>query len=332
MKGSRTMHYRTMKKAGISLSEIGYGGWGIGGWGKRDDQAALSALKRAIDLGVTFFDSALGYGGGHSEELIGRAVKNVRDKVLVASKIPPKTKRWPVLPHESIKDTFPADWVVQCTEESLKHFKLDCIDIQQLHAWTPAYVKQLDWREGLERLRKQGKIRFFGVSANDWDPYGPTTLAESGLIDSIQVIFNIFEQRPMERLLPVAQGNGVGIIVRVPFEEGLLTGQLGPDHRFEKGDWRENWATPERRAEAERRVEKLKPFLAPDRPTLAALALKFILFHPAVTTVIPGMRSVAHVEENVAVSDGKLLPPQEFESLKAHSFVHGWSYPWAQQA
>jgi aryl-alcohol dehydrogenase-like predicted oxidoreductase len=325
------MQYRTMRKAGITVSEIGFGGWGIGGWGPRDDQQALAALKRAIDLGVNFFDTALGYGGGHSEKLIGQAVRPVRDKVLVATKIPPKTRRWPVLPHESIKDTFPADWIVQCTEESLRNLGLDHIDIQQLHAWTPAYVDQPDWREGLERLRKQGKVRFFGVSANDWDPYGTTTLAESGLIDTIQVIFNIFEQRPLEKLFPAAYDHGVGIIVRVPFEEGLLTGTLTPEYQFPEGDWRANWATPQRRAEVMKRLEKLRPFLAPDRPTLAALALKFCLSHRAVSTVIPGMRSVAHVEQNVAVSDGKLLSEKELSELRGHAFAHGWAYPWAQK-
>jgi aryl-alcohol dehydrogenase-like predicted oxidoreductase len=135
----------------------------------------------------------------------------------------------------------------------------------------------------------------------------------------------------MEKLLPAAQAKGVGIIVRVPFEEGLLTGRLTPEYQFPKGDWRESWATPQRRAEALARVEKLKSFLAADRPTYAALALKFCLSHPAVSTVIPGMRSTAHVDQNVAVSDGKLLSASEFEQLRAHAFAHGWSYPWAQK-
>jgi aryl-alcohol dehydrogenase-like predicted oxidoreductase len=325
------MRYRKLGRTDIQVSEIGYGGWGIGGgWGHQDDEEALRALKRAFDLGVIFFDTALGYGDGHSEKLIGQAVAGMRDRVVIATKIPPKTYRWPVLPHEPISETFPADWIVECTEQSLKNLDTDYIDVQQLHAWTPPYTEQLEWYEALTRLKEQGKIRTFGISANDWDPYGPVGLIESGLTDSVQVIYNIFEQRPAEKLLPAALKHNVGIIVRVPFEEGLLTGKVGPDHAFEEGDWRAEWLTPERLKEATRRVEALKSFLSDDRPTLAALALKFCLSHPAVSTVIPGMRRLAHVEANCAASNGKLLSTEEVEELEAHAFAHGWSYPWSQ--
>jgi aryl-alcohol dehydrogenase-like predicted oxidoreductase len=325
------MRYRKLGRTGIEVSEIGFGGWGIGGgWGHQDDEEAIRALKRALDLGVTFFDTALGYGDGHSEHLIGQVVAGVRERVVIATKIPPKTYRWPVLPHEPVSETFPAAWIVECTEQSLKHLDTDYIDVQQLHAWTPPYTHQLEWYEALVRLKEQGKIRAFGVSANDWDPYGPVDLVKSGLIDSVQVIYNVFEQRPAEKLLPAALEHNVGIIVRVPFEEGLLAGKMGPGYRFDEGDWRAEWLTPERLQEAARRVEKLKPFLADDRPTLAALALKFCLSHPAVSAVIPGMRRVANVEANCAVSDGKLLSAEEVEALKAHAFAHGWSYPWSQ--
>lgn len=325
------MHYRKLGRTSIKVSEIGFGGWGIGGgWGHQDDQEALRALKQALDLGITFFDTALGYGDGHSEELIGQAVAGVRDRVVIATKIPTKTYRWPALPHEPISETFPADWIVECTEKSLKNLDTDYIDVQQLHAWTPPYTEQLEWYEALTRLKEQGKIRAFGVSANDWDPYGPVALVKSGLTDTVQVIYNIFEQRPAEALLPAALEPDVGIIVRVPFEEGLLTGKMGPDYVFDAGDWRANWLSPERLQEAARRVEALKPFLAEDRPTLAALALKFCLSHPAVSTVIPGMRRLAHVQANCVASDGQLLSSEEVEALKVHAFAHGWSYPWSQ--
>ncbi len=319
------MHYRRLGRTAIEVSEIGFGGWG-----HQDDQQAIRALKRALDLGVTFFDTALGYGNGHSERLIGEAVADVRDQVVIATKIPPKTYRWPVLPYEPVSETFPVHWIVECTEKSLENLNTDYIDVQQLHAWTSPYTEQLEWYEGLTRLKEQGKIRALGVSANDWDPYGPVDLVKSGLIDTVQVIYNIFEQRPAEALLPAALEQSVGIIVRVPFEEGLLTGRLGPDHEFEEGDWRASWLTAERLQEAAKRVEALKPFLAEDRSTLAALALKFCLSHPAVSTVIPGMRRVTHVESNCAVSDGQLLPDDELEALKDHAFTHGWSYPWSQ--
>jgi aryl-alcohol dehydrogenase-like predicted oxidoreductase len=326
------MYYRRLGRTGIEVSEIGFGGWGIGGgWGRQDDAEATRALKRALELGVTFFDTALGYGNGHSEQLIGQAVAGVRDRVVIATKIPPKTYRWPVLPHEPISETFPANWIIECTERSLRNLNTDYIDVQQLHAWTPPYLTQLEWYEALTRLKEQGKIRAFGVSANDWDPYGPVELVRSGLIDTVQVIYNIFEQRPAEQLLPAALEHNVGIIVRVPFEEGLLTGKMGPDYVFDEGDWRARWLTPERLQEAARRVEALKPFLSDKCPTLAILALKFVLSHPAVSTVIPGMRRVAHVEADCAASDGRLLSAEELEALKEHAFIHGWKYPWSQE-
>jgi aryl-alcohol dehydrogenase-like predicted oxidoreductase len=325
------MHYRTLGRTGMPVSEIGFGAWGIGGgWGPTDDAEAVRALKRALDLGVTFFDTALGYGNGHSEELIAKVVAGRREEVVIATKVPPKTFKWPALPHEPVSQTFPADWIVECTEKSLRNLNTDYVDVQQLHAWTPPYLEQLEWYEALTRLREQGKVRAFGVSANDWDPYGPVELVKSGRIDSVQVIYNIFEQRPEERLLPAALQHDVGIIVRVPFEEGLLTGAMGPDQEFAEGDWRAEWLTRERREEAARRVDKLQAFLADDRPTLAALALKFCLSHPAVSTVIPGMRKVQNVEANCAASDGKLLPRDVLQALRAHAFVHGWAYPWSQ--
>jgi len=326
------MHYRQLGRTGMIISEIGFGAWGIGGgWGKRDDAEARKALRRALELGINFFDTALGYGDGFSEQLIGEVIASHRERVVIATKIPPKTYRWPVLPGEPVTETFPTDWVIECTERSLRNLKVDCIDVQQLHAWTPEYLTQLDWYEGLMRLKEQGKIRAIGVSANDWDPYGPVNLVNSGLIDTVQVIYNIFEQRPAEQLLPAALGNNVGIIVRVPFEEGLLTGKMGPDYVFEEGDWRAEWLTPERLAEAQSRVRALAPFLNDNRPDFATLALKFVLSHPAVSTAIPGMRTPAHVEANAKASDSVLLTREEVEALHEHAFIHGWNYPWAQE-
>lgn len=326
------MNYRTLGRTGLSVSEVGFGAWGMGGgWGGRDDAEATRALDRAFDLGVTFFDTALVYGDGHSEQLIGRFLKGRRDQIIIASKIPPKTQRWPVLPHESIRETFPPDWIIQCTDKSLRHLRTDYLDVQQLHAWTDSYTEQLDWMDALAKLRQQGKVRYFGVSANDWDPYGPVNAMRAGLLDTVQVIYNLFEQRPTERMFPAALEKNVGIIVRVPFEEGLLTGAFGADHEFEKDDWRAGWLTRERLAEAAARVDKLRAFLRDDRPTLAALALKFCLSHPAVSTVIPGMRKVKHVEANCAVSDGRVLTEGELAALAQQAFVHGWKYPWAQE-
>jgi aryl-alcohol dehydrogenase-like predicted oxidoreductase len=324
------MKYRRLGKTHISISEIGFGAWGVGGWGATDDAEAQRALRRAYDLGINFYDTAYAYGDGHSEELIGKTFKTDRDKIVIASKVPPKTFYWPVKPGQPISETFPADWIIQCTERSLKKLDTDYLDVQQLHAWTDAYLQQTEWLEALQKLKRQGKIRAIGVSVNDWDAYGGVGLGKSGLVDSIQVIYNIFEQRPAERLFPAVLESHTGIIVRVPFEEGLLTGALKPGYKFAEGDWRASWLTPERLEEAEPRIESLKQFLAPDHPTLAALALKFCLSHPATTTVIPGMRRVANVEANASTSDGKLLDKKTLEQLKSHAFTHGWIYPWSE--
>jgi aryl-alcohol dehydrogenase-like predicted oxidoreductase len=322
------MQYRKLGKTGIEASEIGFGTWGIGGgWGDLDDQGALRALDRAYEMGVTFYDTALAYGDGHSEGLIGKMMNNHRDNVVVATKVPPNNYQWPVRPDKPLSVAFPAYWIVESTERSLKNLNTDYIDLLQLHGWTPPYMQQLEWAEAVQRLKEAGKIRAFGVCANDWDPYGPVELIQSGLIDTVQVTYNIFEQRPEEALLPAALEQEVGIICRIPFEEGLLTGQLEPGYQFEPGDWREEWLTPDRLQQVAGRTMALGECLTPDKPTLPALALKFCLSHPAVSTVIPGMRKVAHVEANCAVSDGQLLTTSERKKLKQHVFSHGWSYP-----
>ncbi len=323
------MQYRTIGRTGISISEIGFGAWGIGGgWGPTQDQQSLNALRHAFDQGINFYDTAMGYGNGHSEQLIGKAFKNDREKVVIASKISPKTMIWPVKDSDPISETFPADWIIQCTENTLRNLGSDYLDVQQLHAWTNAYVEQTEWLEALQKLKQQGKIRAFGVSANDWDPYGTVNLARTGWIDTVQVIYNIFEQRPEEQLFPAVLEAGVGIFARVPFEEGLLTGSFPPGYQFPEGDWRGRWLTPERLEIAWPKVQALKAYLAPDRPTLAALALKFILSHPAVTSVIPGMRRLENVDANAAVLDGILLPEDVQLELDRHKWWHGWYYPW----
>ncbi len=326
------MRYRILGKTQIRVSEIGFGAWGIGGmWGTTHDPEAIAALHRAYELGVTFFDTAAVYGDGHSEELIAQALGHAREEIVIASKVPPKNMRWPVLADDPIQETFPADWIVECTEQSLRRLKTDYLDVQQLHAWTPDYVMETDWYDALEALRTEGKIRAYGVSVNDWDAHGGVGLVKAALTDTVEVIYNIFEQRPAQKLFPAAQAGNVGIIARVPFEEGLLTGALTPDTVFEESDWRGKWLTPERLEEAQQRLEPLKAFLNEDRPSLAALALKFCLSHPAVSTVIPGMRTVSHVDANCAASDGKLLAAHLREELAKHAWNHGWAYPWAAE-
>ncbi len=324
------MQYRVLGRTGLKVSEIGFGCWGIGGgWGKHDRETVKAALLTAFELGINFYDTAYVYGD--SEQILGEVFRGKRDQVIIASKIPPKTFRWPVYDDEPIETTFPADWIIACTEESLKRLQTDYIDVQQLHAWADAYTYCDEWYEALVKLQEQGKIRYFGVCANDWDPYGPVNLIRSGRCDTVQVTYNIFDQRAAEQLLPAALEHNVGIIVRVPFEEGLLTGKIRPGHVFEPGDWRAEWLTPERLAEVEPRIQALEAELEPPYDSLPKLALKFVLSHPAVSTVIPGMRKPEHVRENTAVSDLPPLSSEKVERLEKHKFVHGWAYPWAHK-
>lgn len=325
------MQYRSLGRTDLKVSEIGFGAWGIGGgWGEKDDEEAIRALQAAYANGITFFDTAYAYGAGHSERLIAKALGNKRDDIVIASKIPPKTFKWPATNDDPIDKTFPADWIISCTETSLKNLEADCLDVQQLHTWAEAYLQQDEWYEALTKLQKQGKVRYFGISANDWDAYNSVSLIESDKIDSVQVIYNVFEQRPAEQLLPAAKKHNVGIIVRVPFEEGLLTGKFRAGHEFEEGDWRAKWMTPERLAEAEPHIQGVEAELDETYQDLPTLALKFILAHEAVSTVIPGMRSVKHVAANAAVSDLPALGEDKLERLQQQKWYHGWPYPWSE--
>jgi len=318
------MKYRTLGKSGIKVSELGYGCWPIGGgWGNKDDERDIRSLREAYDKGVTFFDTAMGYGKGHSEELLGEAFKGMRDRVIIATKISPKSK-----PKGPVDEVYPPDWIIQCTEESLKRLNTNYIDVQQIHCWRDHYTEDPNWYKAMLKLKEQGKIRSFGVSAEDWEWDGAVRIVQSGKIDSVQAIYNVFDQQPQERLFPATIENDVGIIVRVPLFEGLLAGKIRPGHEFVEGDWRGKFLTPERLEEAARHLDKLAELLDDECPTLAALSLKFCLSHPAVSTVIVGMTNPKHVAANVAVSDGRLLSEEKLAILKAHAFEHGWTYPW----
>lgn len=315
------MRYRTLGKTGLSISEIGYGGWGIGRswWGPTDDTLSCQALSRAIDLGVTFFDTAYVYGDGHSERLIGSVLKERGAQAVIATKIPPKNWGWPASPQTPLKETFPAEWIRTCTERSLKNLGREPIDIQQFHVWTDAWLADDSWKETVRQLKETGKIRCFGVSINDHQPESALRLVGSGLCDTVQVIYNIFEQRPAEQILPLCQKHQVGVIVRVPLDEGSLTGRFTPDTKFEGEDFRKEYFAGNRLKQTCERVERLRFLIRGETQTLAQASLKFCLNHPAVSTVIPGMRRPEHVEENVAASDGP-LPPEDLERLKTHAW------------
>jgi aryl-alcohol dehydrogenase-like predicted oxidoreductase len=314
------MQYRKLGKTELEVSELGYGAWGIGkaNWVGAEDDESLRALHRAIDRGVNFIDTALGYGKGHSETLVGQVVREVDGPVYVSSKIPPKNLVWPARPGTPANDAFPADWVVECTEKSLSNLGLETIDVQQFHVWSDEWVGQGDWADAIDRLRSQGKIRFFGVSINDHQPGTAVKLVESGLVDTVQVIFNIFDQSPADQLFPAVKTAKVGVIVRVPFDEGGLTGKVNPDTEFPEGDFRNNYFGGDRKEQLWEHVQAIAKDLGIPTQRLAELALRFCISHPAVSTVIPGMRSTANVDANAAAVDLGPLSTEQLQVLAHH--------------
>jgi aryl-alcohol dehydrogenase-like predicted oxidoreductase len=314
------MHQRALGRTGLQVSEIGYGAWGIGGtmWMGADDEESLRALHRAVDLGLRLIDTALGYGNGHSEELVGQVVRERDEPVVVATKIPPKNGIWPAPGGVDPDDAFPADHVRACTERSLRNLGLDTIDLQQFHVWSDEWVGRGSWLEGIEALKAEGKIRAFGVSINDHQPANAVALVESGAVDSVQVIYNVFDQSPEDELLPACERHGVGVLARVPFDEGALTGTIGPDTQFPEGDFRNRYFRDDRRQQVADRVQAILDDLGIERDQLPEVALRYVLSHRALSAAIPGMRSVRNVERNCAVGDGHGLPDEQVAALERH--------------
>jgi len=320
------MNHRRLGRTGLEVSEVGYGAWGIGGsgWLGAQDDESLRALELALDSGINLIDTALGYGDGHSEELVGQAVRSRTETVYVATKIPPKNRLWPARAGTHADEAFPADHVRACTEQSLRNLGLEAIDVQQFHVWDDAWVDQGDWREAIEDLRREGKIRFFGVSINDHEPANALGLIRAGLADTVQVIYNAFDQSPEDELFPACREHDVGVLARVPLDEGGLTGRITPDTEFPEGDFRARYFRDDRKREVHERAQAIADDLGVGEDGLAELALRYILSAPEVSSVIPGMRSVRNVERNVAVADGRGLDPGQVERLKAHRWVRNF--------
>jgi aryl-alcohol dehydrogenase-like predicted oxidoreductase len=314
------MKYRPFGKTGINVSEIGYGAWGIGGamWQGATDNESMKALHKAVDLGVNFIDTALVYGDGHSEGLVGRLVKERKEHLYVATKVPPKNGEWPARKNSTLKETFPHDYIIRKAEESLKNLGLDSVDLLQLHVWNDDWTDDADWSDAVSKLKAAGKIRFFGVSINDHQPENALKLAATGLVDTFQVIYNVYDQSPQEKLFPFCLEKKIGIIVRVPLDEGGLSGSITTESTFPKGDFRNNYFRGDRKKEIVERVAKLKYAMGSEAQTIAELALRFTLSHPAVSTVIPGMRTVKNVEANCSLADGRLLSEKLIEELTKH--------------
>jgi aryl-alcohol dehydrogenase-like predicted oxidoreductase len=320
------MHLRPLGRTGLEISEIGYGAWGIGQsmWIGADDAESLRALDRAIDLGLNFIDTALAYGNGHSEELVGRTVRNRAETVYVATKIPPQDGRWPARAGSRADDAFPGEHIRACTERSLRNLGLEAIDVQQFHVWHDDWLEQGDWLEIVDALKQEGKIRWFGVSINDHEPDAALQLVRSGRVDTVQVIYNVFDQSPEDELFPAVKEHDVGVLARVPFDEGALAGAITPETEFPEGDFRARYFQGDRKQQVDDRVAAIVDDLGIARDELAETALRFILSNDAVSSVIPGMRSTRNVERNCAAGDGKGLPGEQVEQLHRHRWVRNF--------
>jgi aryl-alcohol dehydrogenase-like predicted oxidoreductase len=314
------VNYRKLGRTGLEVSEVGYGAWGIAGdaWLGAKDEESLKALNRAVDLGLNFIDTALAYGEGHSERLVGKIVAERDETIHVATKVPPKNRVWPAPSGLHPDEAFPGDYVRECTERSLENLGFEAIDVQQFHVWQDEWLGEGDWQEAVEDLKGEGKIRHFGVSINDHQPANAIRLIESGLVDTVQVIYNVFDQSPEDELLPACLEHGVGVIVRVPFDEGALTGAITPETTFDAGDFRNHYFRGDRKEQVQERVRAIVSELGVTEDEIAEVALRYILSHPAVSTVIPGMRSVRNVERNMRVADGEGLPEDQVRLLKNH--------------
>ncbi|HUA40077.1 MAG TPA: aldo/keto reductase [Streptosporangiaceae bacterium] len=321
------MHYRQLGKTGLSVSEIGYGSWGIGGsmWIGAEEDESISALHRAIELGVNFIDTARGYG--ESERIVGRVVREHRgDDLYVATKVPPKNSIWPARSGVDPADTFPGEHIRASLETSLRASGLETFDVLQFHVWSDEWMGRGDWLETIEALKAEGKIRFFGVSVNDYQPGSVLELVRSGHCDTVQAIYNVFHQEPEDELLPTCAEHGVGVIVRVPLDEGALTGRITVDTTFPDGDFRNRYFGGDRKAQVEERINALTADLGISNDEVAAYALRYVLSEQAVSTVIPGMRTVRNVERNAGVGDMSPLTDEERQTLARHRWEKNF-YP-----
>ncbi len=312
------MKYRTFGRTGWQVSEIGYGMWGLAGWTGGEDAETKAALQLAVDLGCNFFDTALAYGDGISERMLGKVVQANRGKRLyTVTKVPPKNLLWPSRRGTALRDVFPPEHILQCAQTSLANLGLASVDLLQFHVWEDDWADDKSWQQPVEELKRQGMIRAVGVSVNRWEPWNVLRTLRTGLIDSVQVIYNIFDQAPEDELFPVCRELGVAVIARVPFDEGTLTGTLTRDSRWPEGDWRNTYFVPENLSASVERAERLRP-LIPAGSSMPELALRFVISNPDVATVIPGMRRPAHVRSNLAASDAALLPAEVLGRLRGH--------------
>jgi aryl-alcohol dehydrogenase-like predicted oxidoreductase len=312
------MRYRSFGRLGWQVSEVGYGMWGMGGWTGSDDAESLESLEEAVRLGCNFFDTAWGYGEGHSEGLLGRLVRaHPETRLYTATKIPPKNRVWPSRREFTLDEVFPPEHIREYTLRSLENLGLERMDLMQFHVWEDAWAEDERWQRAMDDLKSEGVLEGVGISVNRWEPWNGLAAIRTGHIDAVQVIYNVFDQAPEDELFPLCQEKGVAVIARVPFDEGSLTGTLTRETRWSEGDWRNSYFVPENLSATVDHVEALRPDL-PAGTSMPELAMRFILSNPAVSTVIPGMRKLPHVRSNTAASDAGPLEPALLDRLRTH--------------
>jgi aryl-alcohol dehydrogenase-like predicted oxidoreductase len=312
------MRYRTFGRTGFEVSDIAHGLWGMSGWTGSDDKQSLQALQLSVDNGCNFFDTAWAYGEGKSDALLGTTLaKNSGQRIFAASKIPPKNGKWPASGKDRYQDVFPTDHVFEHANLIRRNLGVETIDLLQFHVWDDSWAQEAEFGATVERLKKEGIVRAFGLSLNRWEPENGLEAIRTGLVDAVQVIYNIFDQAPEDKLFPLCREMNIGVIARVPLDEGSLGGKLTADTKFPAGDWRANYFGPENLTATLERVDKLKAVL-PSEMSLPEMALRFILSEPTVSTTIVGMRKPEHVRSNIAASDAGPLPPELIQKLRAH--------------
>ena len=320
------MEYRTFAQSNEKVSRLGFGGWGIGGtmWIGAEDKESKRVLRKAVDSGINFFDSASVYGNGRSEQLISQIEKEVGKELFITTKIPPKNFQWPARDETPLSEAFPKQYIITMTERSLRRMNRDYVDLQQFHVWNDKWADNDEWKEAIQKLKEEGKVKYFGISINDHQPENGIEAGKTGLIDSFQVIFNIFDQSPADTLFPFCKDNNISIIARVPFDEGSLTGNIKPDTVFPANDWRNNYFKGDRKQQIWDRVQKLAKDVKDETDSLAEAALRYTISFDEVTTVIPGMRKEKNLISNLASAEKGILSEDLLERLKAHCWTRNF--------
>jgi len=322
------MQYRKLGRTNLSVSEIGHGMWGMGDWTDAVDQESLETLQMSLEMGCNFFDSAWSYGSGRSDKLLGKLIKkNPAYKIIAAGKIPPKNLKWPASFGDKLKDVFPRQHVMDFTEKILEGFGTDTIDLLQFHVWDDSWSDDDEWKETVSDLKSKKLIRFFGLSLNRWEPWNGMKALQTGLIDAVQVIYNIFDQSPVDNLFPLCENRNIGVIARVPLDEGGLTGKLTKKTHFPQTDWRARYFEPENLQSTVLRAQALKKLL-PENMNLPEMALRFILTNKIVTTTIVGIRNLNHLQEDFGSSDGRGLSEELIVKLRSHRWDRK-AAPWS---